>query len=428
MLLSRATGLMGRLRQPASVSIMDQVVTSAASLLFSIFIINTSSFEVFGQFSLATAMWLSCLSLLNATINTPMSVLVNGSNGDGRIEQSIYDSSALYISLFLSAIFAIILHYSIESNNNLLILVSFLFYFTNFTREYLRYHSFSMLKSQISFYMNLAYVIVISSCACLIYFYVSDETTYVYLASISFGNIASILVYFIALRRPIVLLPFRKTFKGYQPVWEYSMWSLVGVVVTELQSRSYVYLVSAFFGSTALGIVQAGRLLFQPLPLLVSAWGRVARVQFAKWNDLGLRKRILPSLIRWTVILCAMLLGIVILLAVLWPLLRQIFFPGDVPAAEAVVVSWAIVSTLMTLRGIASIALQSLHKFKEISLIMSVSAVSSLGAIAAILAAGLTYQFSIGTLAVGEIAALALMVYLLSIAFASNEVTKKTEE
>merc|ERR1711879_116038 len=60
-------------------------------------------------------------------------------------------------------------------------------------------------------------------------------------------------------------------------VWHKARWTLVGVLTTELHSRSYLFLTGSFFGTAAVGTLQSARIPFGPLSLMITAWSRFSR-------------------------------------------------------------------------------------------------------------------------------------------------------
>src|SRR5260370_5316979 len=52
--------------------------------------------------------------------------------------------------------------------------------------------------------------------------------------------------------------------------------SLVGVIASHVQGRSYVYIATSLAGLAALAAINVVNVLFRPLKLLVSAWSRSA--------------------------------------------------------------------------------------------------------------------------------------------------------
>ncbi len=64
--------------------------------------------------------------------------------------------------------------------------------------------------------------------------------------------------------------------KGYTEHWQYGKWALLGVVTTHIQMYGSTYLLGAFVDATAVADLSAGRLLLMPFLLLRMGWGQVS--------------------------------------------------------------------------------------------------------------------------------------------------------
>src|SRR5690606_34201358 len=99
-------------------------------------------------------------------------------------------------------------------------------------------------------------------------------------------------------------------------------------------------------GIESVGIVEAGRLLWMPCMLLMSAWQRVAQPRVAEHVRMGQRASALRLTLMGTAATLAAGLVYAIPLYLLWPLLRDHLFQAF-DGMGPFVVGWAVYTALL---------------------------------------------------------------------------------
>lgn len=157
-----------------------------------------------------------------------------------------------------------------------------------------------------------------------------------------------------------------------------SGWTLLDSAANEVQMRGYVIVVEAMRGVTQLGILEAGRVLWGPLVLLVSAWRRVAQPHLA----VLLEREAIGSarLVTFAGVALALIFGGAYagLLTLAWPLLDTYIFKGGFDEASAFVLGWGIYTLALISNWMLAIFLNAARRFRLVASIVVVSAIASL--------------------------------------------------
>ena len=165
---------------------------------------------------------------------------------------------------------------------------------------------------------------------------------------------------------------------GYAPLWRDTRWGLVGASTIEVQNRAYVFMLEIFRTARDIAEVQAGRLLMGPLPLLVGAWGRVARPVLAKKLAAGDTRAALRIMLTGLACMTAAGLVFAVAIAVAWPLIERVIFRGRYPHVAEMTAAWTIYTLLAISHMVLSAPLIAALRLKELSHVTMVTAVVSL--------------------------------------------------
>ena len=95
------------------------------------------------------------------------------------------------------------------------------------------------------------------------------------IAALALGNLIGALVFGVDIQRRPGRLP--AMLKLYGSYWPKTRWALAGAAIGETQMRFYVFAVELLRGSAALGLLQAGRVIVNPISMLAFAWARAIR-------------------------------------------------------------------------------------------------------------------------------------------------------
>jgi len=200
----------------------------------------------------------------------------------------------------------------------------------------------------------------------------------------------------------------------YVNIWKaHSRWSLLGAVLSEVTSRAHVFVIGTWFGAGAVGIIEAGRLIFGPLALILSAWARVAQPTFARLAAAGDCSG--SSLLARFSAAGAAVLAALFMFAVWvgWPFLQSQVFRGAYANIEIVVMLWGVGTLFFLVAEVYGTQLLGLARFRELSLSSMANSLATLSMLALVVSMG-SYVWSIGAFAFGNIVELAFVLVILS--------------
>ena len=159
---------------------------------------------------------------------------------------------------------------------------------------------------------------------------------------------------------------------------------LVGIITTEIQVRAVFFLLGAWYGLAAVGVVQAGLLLFRPVGVLWTAWSRVTRPAFSRAyargdNTAAARLSHMSA--------AAFSAGTLMLLAAIWlnwPAIDRYIFAHRYPNIDQAVAFWGLVTMAGFVRGTYSVRMQGQARFRELFHIAFAAAILTVGLAVAI--------------------------------------------
>ncbi|WP_417347057.1 lipopolysaccharide biosynthesis protein [Ferrimonas sp.] len=350
------------------VSAIDQGLLSAFNFGLNLVLIKFWTPALFGVYSILFTLTFVFISLQNALINTPYSVLVPARENPASLRQTLSWGNVLF--LIALAVGCTLLQMVPGLNQSYVspALVS-LFFVIRLLREYFRCRWSAELELMPVLWADLAFVLLFTLGAGLLWWQLGwanvSLTQLLWLLCIS--QLLS-LAYMMAKELPLLQpLGWRQLATQYAPVWQQSRWSLVGVSTTEIQNRGYIFVVGLLFGSTMVGFIQAGRVFFGPLNIITSAWTRVAKPTLARLNAQG-KQEAFQKLVRQGLIgflLFNLLFSLALYL--FWPLLDAYLFSDDYRNVGWVTLQWAIVTLLFHLRATGSAAIQAQNRFKPLA-------------------------------------------------------------
>jgi O-antigen/teichoic acid export membrane protein len=154
---------------------------------------------------------------------------------------------------------------------------------------------------------------------------------------------------------------------------------LFGVVTTEVQNRGYIYLVGIVYGSTAVGLLQAPRILFMPFLLIVTAWARVRRTELAQLFTATNYKSGIDLLVKEGGYMIFLYCLYLIILFFAWPLLETALYSEEYKGIALVAVLFAASSLIGIGNNVAATGLQALNEFRLLSYISLAGAIVTIG-------------------------------------------------
>jgi O-antigen/teichoic acid export membrane protein len=348
---------------------VGQAFVSLMNFVVSFIFLKYSNPSDFGSYTLIFSVALFLVGFQNALINTPLSVYIVTAKCD--VQRQGIDSSLWLISnmvAFASIGIAVCILCFFGSWAFTEIIALILFLYTYQLREYFKNRSIVIGDVSTGALSDVVYAIILS--VVLTYYLLTN--THIDANSIITAISVALL---------IALLIFGKQFNNlflqrisvnaafviYKPILDKCSWSVLGVFSTELQSRGYIYILTFYSGVSALGSVQSGRILFGPMNMLISAWGRVFRPRLAEM--FGHRETVVGVLVKSC--LFFLVFNVVFLVGVLsmWDIIKPIVFSDAYSNVRYYFIVWSLVLIVAQWRGVLSVACQSIKAFKVLSFV-----------------------------------------------------------
>ncbi|MEQ1611811.1 MAG: hypothetical protein ABL904_03590 [Hyphomicrobiaceae bacterium] len=400
------------MRKSVGIALIDQAVLSLFNLGLNLAMIRFALPTEFGRFIFAAAVVLVLTSLQNALVSTPLSVLIPGRPpAEQKATASAIKSADLAFRL-VAAIAAPLLCLLTSHSPDFLIATA-LATFTTLGRETAR--SLVLAHERTIECLRIDLVAIAATVAAVAALWSVFPPAVASLGGIAIGNAIAVATQSAAVSAPRMPMPAAlRTYRS--KFWPDTQWSLIGAGTTELQYRSYVFALELFRDAAQLAAVQAGRLLLGPLPLVVGAWGRVARPAMARHlaagNSAGMIRLTTQGLIyvlTVAAIYCAALYAI-------WPFAAEKVFQGRYPEVGLMTLAWGGYMIVVIAHMVLSVPLQAAMRLKELAQVTMATAV-----LTCLLLVGLATHvpsiYSVLALAAAEVVALA-WIYVLVVRLA----------
>lgn len=386
------------------VSVLSQGSLSVFNFILSILLIKELSFSVFGQYSLIFMLGLTSLSFQNSLISTPMSIQTKKRVQDGFSKYQQFYNVSNYIFMIMASVIGAAIAFFVGVN--WLCVGLYLSMLT--LREYIKNLLLINYQVAVSFAIDLTFVALSSVLLLTLYYYDLINLSNIFLA-LAVSLFLAILFFMNHVNLKAKISPL--FFRFYRiKVWKLAKWATIGVLITECHSRAYIFILKAFYSLEILGLVQAARVIFGPLSLLVNGWIRIARNYLASMlgqkNYKKFNSFFYLSLLAFATFNAVMIIAVVML----WPFLEKQLFDNISYDMFGVVLAWGGVCAVIQIRMVFSTALQAHGVFKlqsYLNLIASIVTISS----ALIISTYYRWQLIPLSLMAGEGALLALSVY-----------------
>ncbi|WP_415716042.1 MATE family efflux transporter [Roseibium sp.] len=349
-------------------SVFDQLLVSGSMFLLNLLLISMSGMESYGHFVLVFSLSLIAFGAQNAIVLMPLNVLLPGER-ENRKPLTIRMLATLDLAV-LSAMCLLVggLAFAFGVPRELC-LAAVLLVLTNGMRELQR--SLFLTRQQPFHLLRLDGAAVIAGTLALIIGLQLTEPPLAGLLAIAAGNLVSVILY----AQPVYRSPRRlgQMMRLYAPYWAKSRWALGGAALTEAHLRLYVFIVELAKGSAALGLLQTGRVLVNPVSLIAFGWARASRPliaqKIADGDHSGAKKVVYVG--------TALLLTIgVLYIAALnlgWPYLAVVMELDGAGALHELIAAWS----LFAIAGVPSICLsvylQATHRYRALTIAMAYS-------------------------------------------------------
>jgi O-antigen/teichoic acid export membrane protein len=357
-----------QLVQRSLIASVDQALLSGLNFLISIVLIKSVSKVEFGYYSIALPISLFLISLQNAMVNTPLTVLL----ANKKDEQKHQYIAALGIGQFwviipaaLSGllVFAALRFFNWDATQSAILAALSLASIGLLFREFTRTCYFAKERPMQVLKLDLFYVLIFLITAANILLFARISVPWIFLLL----GFSGFLVALFFNRNSGWKYNHQSVKESYRENWKYGRWSLVGVLITHVQSYSYLYLLGLFAGSVAVADVSASRLLMMPLILLQAGWAKIilpygARLRENNQNRLFFKKQVWISML--FTIATLMFVGALFLCS---GLIKQFLFSEKYATVFEYLGLWGAVFIIRFLNMNASYGLQVLKKFDLIS-------------------------------------------------------------
>jgi len=350
------------------IAAFDQGLLSAVNFLVQIILIKTLPKEEYGYYAFAFSLTLYLVSLQNATVNTPMTVLLAEKKGNKKYNyiNSLYSGQfAILLPTAAFSLIALLFLFILGwkgigiSITTALIIASVGILWREFLRAYFFAEEEPIKVLKLDFTYSLIFISLIG------------------IAAMLFELSVPMIIIFMGLTAAISSALFKKDIKfnlkwnnikeAYLENWQFGRWSLIGVTTTHIQSYSYLYLIGMLLGSFAMAEVSASRILLVPATLAITGWGKVVRPHGAKLREEGRLKRFYKELIFTSIIFCIIMFLAVILLNIFSDSLINLVFTEKYKGIFKYFFFWAAIFTVGFIRSNASFGLQVIKKFKYLA-------------------------------------------------------------
>lgn len=397
------------MRKSVSIALFDQAVLSLFNLGLNLAMIRFASPAEFGRFIFAAAVVLVLTSLQNALVATPLMVLIPGRDGDEQARMANEIVSADLIFRLLAGLIAPILCLLTLPSVDFLVAVG-LAAATTLGRETAR--SLVLAHERTAECLRIDIVAILTSIAAIALLWRIFTPAVASLGGIAIGNVAAMLLRTsVRVTRQLDAAGILQTY--HQRYWPDTRWSLIGAGTTELQYRSYVFALEVFRDTATVAAVQAGRLLLGPLPLVVGAWGRVARPAMARHLAAGDQAGVVRLTSQGMIYVLAVAACYCAGLYVVWPYAAEKIFHGKYPEVGMMTLAWGGYMAVVVAHMVLSVPLQAAMRLKELAQVTMVTAVLSCLLLLGLLT-GVPAIYAVLALAAGEVVALIWIALLVT--------------
>jgi hypothetical protein len=385
-LRSRLSVALGRYR--FGFAAVDQIALSMFGFGLNLCLVRALTATHYGIVTLWMAIGLLAIGIQDALVNTPLSTHVVAEADPAkarRLEEAIAIVNWAVIALTTALVVAVNATVEAEwSPDDLLAAIAIpLFVAAGMYREFYRSIAYSRREMGMLLRIDAPYLAVTSVCiAGMLIWPAQLANLAVAFLAMSAGCIVARLSVRGTFRFP-KLHPFRRGWVGeYLAISRDVAWSLVGVVTTHLHARSYVYVTVNLVGLASLAAINVVGLMFRPVRIMVTAWGRTALPNMTADLAAGRIGAVARALAQAFLVAAAGSALWVAALGLAWDPIERHFLAGRYPDAWLLVWPWAIAATLDAMGHIVSIPLRAAREFKFLAFGMIVTAPITLGATA----------------------------------------------
>jgi len=356
-----------------TLSIVDQGILSAQSIVVSLLLIRFTDAEAVGRFALAMSAFFLVLTAQNALVGTPLMTRVFGRSAREQAAiLGVVCGFDLWIvaagALASAAVLAMIGFDTVLIASALGLVVSGL------VRELARSVAIATGDMRACLATDAGAVAVSAPALAMLWGHVAPEAAC--LLAMAAGNAAGVALF--GPRLHIAARRMAEAARGYRAYFDFTRWSLVAAIADEIQNRSVLFLVEALRGIAATGIIQVGRLVISPLSLVAMAWGKVTMPRMAAHVRNGERARAVAIMAASMGLIASLVIVYCVPLYFGWSLLEEHLFRGRYPGISSIVLGWVVFSLVAEpLRPLAWLFI-AMERLRELALVTMTSAAGAL--------------------------------------------------
>lgn len=360
------------------ISFLAQAVSSTANFAVGIFLVRTLAPEAYGWYGIGMGLALLYLGFGNALILTQMIVL--GSNVNVNEKPKYYQKSFLdtyvFIGFCTTISFILIIGLYLFSNINIFYINSIVFSSagTLINGFFVKY-AYATAQEKLALKINIftAFFLVINlTIANQLHGSITAEIS---LIAFGFAQFVGAIYAFVKSGMRFEKISIHEIASLIAKIFQRGRWPLLGVVITWVQSQSYVYVTGLTLGVAAVALLNAGRIIVTPFNLLLPALGNLMLPRLAE-----ARLRGMSEIVQLTIYFSMCLVSLGISYAALVMFLGRWILPplvGPAYSPEQLIsisVGWCCVLVLQLNTSAASLGLQAALQFKNLSILNGVAA------------------------------------------------------
>ncbi|MCZ7609051.1 MAG: lipopolysaccharide biosynthesis protein [Ignavibacterium sp.] len=353
----------------SGIASIDQAFLSGLNFLISIVLIKIVSKPEYGYYSIFFSIILFMASIQTAIINTPLAVLLITKKGDEKRKYvgSLFFGQNLFLLplALIGVVGGIVMWYFdlLEPSLSTIVGAISLAFIGILLREFLRAYFFADEIPKIVLIIDVLYVVLFIVLGYLFYI-----TSHLNVAVVFFlMGFCSFLIGILFIKRNKWEFSCNDIKLSYSENWRYGKWALFGVIVTHIQSYSYLYLLGIIVSTAAVADVSAARLLLMPLILVQEGWSKVILPHGSKLREGNNLQRVYKEQIAISVAFAVIVMSLVFALIFFKPLLLNLILSTKYENSFDYLFYWGTVFAIGFIALNASFGLQVLKEFELIS-------------------------------------------------------------
>jgi O-antigen/teichoic acid export membrane protein len=361
---------MATVKKDALYGIFDQGLISLSNLGIGFLLIKLTSKENYGLYGIGFAAILLCVGVANALVTTQMTVFAP--EKPDKIKYCctmLLGQYFIFIPLWIIfAVFSFAVFYLkiITADLFTYALVLSATVMTAIFHEFMRRYFYIDLKPYRVLQIDIVNVIVIFGSLILMVIY-----------KLNVSHISAVIIYGAAalmagltglmLSKLLQKLKLTEIINSIKEAWHHGLWALGGVIVTWLQSQSYVALLSILATTASIAEANAARLFLAPVSIISSSLAQVFIPRLAILRNAGEHDAITRLTQRILLLIMAVICLVVLITFLIKDYILGRFFPKEYANIGPLVLLWALVFVAQAICSNASILLQIYKKFKAIT-------------------------------------------------------------